>query len=83
MINDKRTAHLALNEKTFLRTESSDKNDGEYRIGRQVILDRLRNLSAVGGTRTLSRGVSVPWFVIWWESFASPAVLQPDPTLTT
>jgi uncharacterized protein YjbI with pentapeptide repeats len=64
-----RTAELLLEDATFIRTRSSDANDGWYTIDRRLVLDRTRSLSVVGGSRTLRRQVTAPWFAVWWERF--------------
>lgn len=50
---------------TFERTKS--KNNGTYKTTRTEMLDSVRGVALVGGTRTLESGIPSVWWAIWWD----------------
>ena len=67
-------AEIIARENAFDRTQSSDGNNGVYKVDRVETLDRQRNVVLIGGTRTLDRRVPSVWRAVWWK--------QPDPMNT-
>jgi hypothetical protein len=50
---------------TFERTAS--RNNGTYKTTCTEILDSVRGVALVGGTRTLRSGIPSVWWAIWWD----------------
>jgi hypothetical protein len=65
----------------FQRTDSSDRNDGVYKMTRKEFVDRPRSVTLTGGVRVLASGVPSGWRAIWWERlFPEAAITVPPPT---
>lgn len=54
-------------DSSFLRRESSDRNDGEYKVTFTYGLDRERSVQLISGIRSLPSGIPRPWRAIWWQ----------------
>jgi Pentapeptide repeats (8 copies) len=55
---------------SFRRYDSSDQNDGSYRIDRRIQLDHLERYQVITGRRTLCKepdGLPREWHGIWWD----------------
>jgi hypothetical protein len=52
---------------SFVRRRSSDRNNGRYRTTSREVLDKVRGVTLLGGTRTLTSGVPSVWWAIWWQ----------------
>jgi hypothetical protein len=60
----------------FERRESSDSNNGIYRLIRRELIDLNRGVLLVGGVRTLASWVPGGWRGIWWQHLG-PGRLEP------
>jgi hypothetical protein len=61
-------ARLVLKRRgSLVRRKSSDRNNGRYRTTSRLVLDKVRGVTLVGGTRALSSGVPSVWWAIWWQ----------------
>jgi hypothetical protein len=61
------TAVITATSTGFKRSESSDANDGSYRVTRRDRLDPHRYILLVGGVRTLASHVAGRWRGVWWR----------------
>ena len=82
-------AEIIERENAFDRTQSSDGNNGVYKVDRVETLDRQRNVVLIGGTRTLDRRAPSVWRAVWWKEpnpmntpTAPPLETLPDHTPT-
>jgi hypothetical protein len=61
----KATIFLEGENGSFSRKESD--NDGSYEMTSSIMLDSIRGVVLVGGTRELEERVRSPWWAVWWQ----------------